>query len=431
MKLDLISNIFAPHVIGGYELGCQMIADQLVALGHDVQIITSEVVGQLETSSVPAGLSVQRIFEPVFEYDDGHRCRDLTAVWERRQAAFGGVLPGNAIALAHWLSARQPDVIWIFNPLGLGPVGILEAALTCPARCLIHLMDHVDGVVADHQDDWYLLPRWQRLKQSIDAISCSRKILYANETAGAYRTHRVIYNGVSFRSIPSVPPFRLPHPDGSLRLVYTGQVVPEKGALELVRGVHAATQRDRKSAVHLDLIGRITPRFEIDLLEEIRAAGLQSQVRLLGQLPRPELLSRLAEYDAAVMLLSDLEPFGYAPLEAAAAGLPVILTSGPGVRECFPADYPLTVSDRSNPQEIARLINWCLEHRSALPTLGRDLCASLQSKCDLEERVIPAYLRRLDALSPNPGKHSLSGLLASHYSRRCFHLVGQGTHASL
>src|SRR3954469_23856674 len=70
MNFVLISNIFPPHVRGGYELGCEVIARRLVALGHRVTVLTSAAVGQLDRGVAKPGLDVRAIFEPIFKYEE-------------------------------------------------------------------------------------------------------------------------------------------------------------------------------------------------------------------------------------------------------------------------------------------------------------------------------------------------------------------------
>ena len=73
MKFTLISNIFEPHVRGGYELGCATIGQRLQSLGHEVAVLTSPSPGVLEKTAATSGLLVHRLFEPVFEYEE-HLC---------------------------------------------------------------------------------------------------------------------------------------------------------------------------------------------------------------------------------------------------------------------------------------------------------------------------------------------------------------------
>ena len=40
MKILVLSNLYPPDIIGGYELGCQQVVDALRARGHDVRVLT-------------------------------------------------------------------------------------------------------------------------------------------------------------------------------------------------------------------------------------------------------------------------------------------------------------------------------------------------------------------------------------------------------
>ena len=417
MYFALLSNIFPPHVRGGYELGCQSIARALVRLGHRVVILTSASIGQLERAPHTSDLQVSALFEPIFEFEDSLIARlSGSHAWrQRRDEAFSGVVVSNALALARFLADSRPDVLWIFNPVGLGPIGILEAALTQPLKCIIHLMDDVDGFVVQHQRSIFLEGRYGRLKSSISAISCSRKILYINEGSGGYRSHRVIYNGVDFDEIPCRREF-LVRREEPCRFVYFGQVSEAKGLLHMLRSASRVSAR----SFTIDIIGRPDSTFEMQLHREIATLGLREMVNVLGFMPREELLPRLTDYDAAILPLSYTEPFGYAPLEAAAAGLPVILTSGVGVAECFPQDYPLLIRDRENAADVASKMDWCVENRGGLRALGLRLRNDLKVHCDFNAVVMPAYFRTIQACPINEGRYNLQGLLSSYTTAKLY-----------
>ncbi|MDQ6700977.1 MAG: glycosyltransferase, partial [Acidobacteriota bacterium] len=199
MRIVFVSNIFPPHVRGGYELGCQRIAERCHELGHEVTVLTSVAIGKLQKTARPPLLCVEELFEPVYEYEENVTeltCRQRTSgCYIRRQDAFGGILAHNAWTLARSLRRLVPDLIWIFNPLAIGTVGILEACLTSQAPCVLHLMDDIDDLVRGHQEEQYLLPRYRRLKCSIHAIACSGKMAIANTRIGEFASLRIIHNG--------------------------------------------------------------------------------------------------------------------------------------------------------------------------------------------------------------------------------------------
>ena len=41
MRVLVLSDLYPPDVVGGYELGCRQVADALIARGHEVRVLTS------------------------------------------------------------------------------------------------------------------------------------------------------------------------------------------------------------------------------------------------------------------------------------------------------------------------------------------------------------------------------------------------------
>ena len=52
MKVLVVSNLYPPEVIGGYELSCRQVVDGLRSAGHDVRVLTT-------APQVPAGPEAQ------------------------------------------------------------------------------------------------------------------------------------------------------------------------------------------------------------------------------------------------------------------------------------------------------------------------------------------------------------------------------------
>ena len=103
-----------------------------------------------------------------------------------------------------------------------------------------------------------------------------------------------------------------------------GRVRAQKGVDLLVRaGLRLLPDRPRAQII---LTGRVTPdnrAFADGLLAEIRAAGLESRIRFLGELPWDQVVRH---YQALDLFAAPArwEGFGLTPLEAMACGVPAV-----------------------------------------------------------------------------------------------------------
>lgn len=128
-----------------------------------------------------------------------------------------------------------------------------------------------------------------------------------------------------YLKMPDRSAFRVRHLDGhdGAVLLFLGRVTFKKGLDVLIRGF-AASRPERTDAL-LAIVGPddegLTPRLE-RLAGEL---GVASRVRFVGGLYGAEKLSALAASDAWI-LTSHTENFGVSVLEAAAAGLPIIVS---------------------------------------------------------------------------------------------------------
>jgi glycosyltransferase involved in cell wall biosynthesis len=97
----------------------------------------------------------------------------------------------------------------------------------------------------------------------------------------------------------------------------------------------------RHPGLVLDVVGdnRTHPRQDLALLAE--RAGLHARIRLSGFVSDEDLADRYAAADVAVFL-SEYEGFGLPALEAAARGVPLVVSARPSLGEIF-AEAALTV----------------------------------------------------------------------------------------
>jgi glycosyltransferase involved in cell wall biosynthesis len=145
------------------------------------------------------------------------------------------------------------------------------------------------------------------------------------------------------REMPELPP-----PDGTeacSRFVYLGQVRREKGIGELI-----AAAEGLPDGVTVDVYG--TLGFDVDEQELAGRAGL----RYRGALAPEDVHDVLSGYDALV-LPSYREGYPGVVLEAFAAGLPVIVSGLPGIREMVDETCGVLIEPR-DPSGLREAMTW-------------------------------------------------------------------------
>ncbi len=126
--------------------------------------------------------------------------------------------------------------------------------------------------------------------------------------------------------------FRSRHPELRNRklLLYLSRLDAKKGLDLLLPAFHRVRSVDPSAA--LVLAGSGAPKFEAQLRKQILQLGLTSDVLWAGLLSGEEKQAALADADIFV-LSSYSENFGIAPVEAMAAGLPVVVSNQVAIHE--------------------------------------------------------------------------------------------------
>lgn len=405
MKLLMVTNWLPPYVVGGYDLGCLDLALKMAARGHEVTLLSASVEPSLHNAAAPPEVEGLRLHRTLVANPCAGQVGSATE-GKLPTAQFGedsfqashGALLTNCCVLRQTMEQVQPDVIWLFDISNLGPLGIYETALTSGCPVVHHLMDFVGQRVRVDALTEAARTRWCRAKRQISAIACSRKISEGNADHASFLQSHVVYNG---RDLPPEPVRPEATPGEGLRMVYFGRVAAEKGILPLLDALERALAKSTPQVpCQLDIYGAATPGFQAELEARIADAGnLSGRVHLKGFTDRADLLNCLAQYDLAVLPLDDREPFAYAPLEAIAHGLPVLVPDR--AVEIFQADAtPISVSTRDDPQRLTAALAWALSHRVELASVWRRQYAIFRAHCDYDSVVLPQLEHILQQAPP-------------------------------
>jgi glycosyltransferase involved in cell wall biosynthesis len=327
MKILIISNIFPPGFIGGYEMAALDVAQGLRDRGNDIYILTSDYF--LDDQEELVSLNVSRSLNcnlvthekiPLdsiqFRYYNFHNIRTI----------------GSAIRRI------QPDVVLAFNLIGLGAFSILQYLQSIQMPTILYLMDNVfvsSDSNSNIQSKYELLFGKVLFNNSTRIISMSQNLLNEiNDQLNATLDNVTFIPGwVDFTSQEAAPVYA--RENKKTRFVFCSRIAPHKGIDIVVEASEILVRRGlTQFSVDLYGLGEVSP-----LLQRIKAKNLDEYIKYQGSFSKKEFLSVFSRYDALVFPTWEREPFGFVVSEAASAGCLPIITAGIGASEWFLDGY--------------------------------------------------------------------------------------------
>lgn len=329
-RILVISNLYPPHALGGYEWSCHDVMRRLAARGHDVSVLTTTTrldgVGGELTPEVP----VERALE---WYWDDHELRSprvtVRYAIERR----------NLRRLRAALRRHRPDVVSVWN-VGAMSHGLLRAVADAGVPSVFAVCDEWP-VYGPLLDAWGRLFRHRpvvaRIAEAVLRVPCVARDLgpagawcFVSEHTRAaceagspysFPISSVVHSGIDPDDFPVVDPGP-PGTGFSWQLLYVGRLDERKGVLTAVDAL-ALLPADAR----LRFVGRGDARDAI--LERARSRGVSDRVEVTA-VDRARIAASYRAADALLFTSEWQEPFGLTPIEAMACGTPVVGTGTGG-----------------------------------------------------------------------------------------------------
>ncbi len=338
LRILVLTNLYPPFYLGGYELGCHDVVERLRERGHSVAVLTST-----------HGVSGER--------REGHVHRRLSFRSAPERRSLPGLLRSEwrqQAALRRLFRACAPDVVYVFSLYGVSHGLMLAAQRT--GRPVVYAFSG-EWLEPEHAGDPWL-QRWanaanggikRRVKGTVGRVldRVTPVGLEPVDLRGAYFTSaalrdRFVAKGFAVADAPVIfwgvdtqrfQTHRRPERALPLRLLFAGRISNVKGlhtAIEALR----LLKEEGTTGIFLDVAGATQePEYLRALQETIGRAGLQDTVRFLGEVPWGDMPEVYAEHDALVFPSIWEEPFSIGLLEAMASGLAVIGTTTGGSKE--------------------------------------------------------------------------------------------------
>jgi len=348
VRIAAFSNFYPPAAIGGYELGCRDVVDELVRRGHQVEVLTSSY----QADQVATEQHVQRQL-PYFAVDGG-RGRGLVARAAAERLSYGVV--------REFLGRTRFDLVYVFGAFHVCRSIFLSAQATGTPMSY-YVSDHWLERWRDDDDwlRWWSSPDHPRASWKRPLVRTLRRLgaMVPRRLLGQTRFEPLELGGVQFASaalksaalaagLPvsdaAVIPWgivldRFPRRDEpagpATRLLYVGRMVRDKGVHTVLEAVIRLRAEAPELDYTLDLCGREDddPAYARELRQRVSAAGLEESVRFRGWSARESLGATYRAHDVVVFPSIWEEPFGLVLVEAMASGVPVVSSATGGSAE--------------------------------------------------------------------------------------------------
>jgi glycosyltransferase involved in cell wall biosynthesis len=409
MRILVVSNLYPPHHVGGYELGCRDVVRGLQARGHDVAILTSDFRLHTDVADEPG---VNRILK--FLPDGKERHDKFRECW----------------FLVQKLRDHRVEVVYFWNQTGLCFwLPMVARRLGWPVAFFLSDTSFVSwrvaawlaGVAAKNGIFRFVFGQTflARGYPIVEKQTCHFASHFLKDCAVkahiaiAPKTSTVAYWGID----PQLFVRSGDRPWPPRRLLFAGQLIPQKGVHTAIAAFGLLAKDSTFNGLRLTIAGGgLQPDYERGLRILPAQFGIADRVDFLGKVPRADLPRIYSEHDVLLFPSEWEEPFAITPLEAMTAGLVVVGTVTGGSGELFRDRETAMTFTAGDANDCARAIRELIEDRSLWESIsckGRQEVLAKHILDSMVDRIEASLLQvvrgnrhsgRLTALSrPSPG----------------------------
>ncbi len=329
----MVSGLYPPHWIGGYEQIAEWVARGLRERGHEIVVLTGRG-DRPDAAAVLPSLDVDAEALVAAHHGQGVRFPDGLFEGVRRHV----FSRANRRVAASVIERERPDIVSFWNPAWV-TFSPLIAARQAGVPSVVHISDVSANVFRNPHAPGF--PGWARsaARGAVDLVlrgSRPHRVVVPSR----YLAQRMVTREGLRKSLVEVVPWPIepsidrqpaPRPRAKLprRLLFVGGLIPEKGPETLIRALAVALVR--VPDLRLTLVGD----GPADFRKELDSLARDLPIEFPGRLERPDVVEAYREHDALVFPSVWDEPFSVVPLEAMAMGLPVVATDSGGTPEAI------------------------------------------------------------------------------------------------
>jgi glycosyltransferase involved in cell wall biosynthesis len=335
MRILVVSNLYPPVAVGGYEVECAAVVERLRER-HQVLVLTSD------KDRASAG-------------EEAQVRRELSLLSADARGALRAPLASvRAAGAARRSLAWKPDFVYVWN--GYIPHSALRVLADSGVPLAFRVCEHwFGGIFTRDQFMRELLPAHRRPLRALWAAGCRtlNRLPSLRLRPDATVRAAISWNSEAIKRMVQTPPFieplleRVGHsaprygdlyaavrrePASEPEIVFVGRVEPYKGvsvaieALALLRSEHGIEAR-------LEVVGPEDRDHGAELRRLTERMGVADAVRWHGQAPPAQVAARLARASAMIVPSTWDEPLGLVTIEGALARVPLVASDVGGIGE--------------------------------------------------------------------------------------------------
>ncbi|MDB6038276.1 MAG: hypothetical protein JWM99_2117, partial [Verrucomicrobiales bacterium] len=399
MKILVLTNLFPPHYLGGYELICEAVTSALRIRGHEVSVLTSDHVraGVLNNpeNKVERSLRIHGLY--------GHPWLGIGSLWQLECH--------NNKTLREAIARAKPDLVYVWNMGGLSK-SMVFALERLGIPVAFYLSDHwiARGSEADVWSQWWnrgnpsIAHRVLRGLLSISGLRACASRIAATQLLREFPFRCIYFCSGALRDLTVSAGYDVAH--GSViycpvnierfhgvarqaaepirRFLWVGRLAPDKGIMTALRALKCLGSNFK--AV-LDVYGAGEPEYVSELTHFVSDHQLPVEFH---SAPAREMPNVYRSHDALLFTSEWAEPFALTPLEAMATGLPVVGTTTGGSREIFRHGENALTYTAGNAEELAaRILQLSTEPalREHIAVAGQAEVRAKYSECIIVDQI--------------------------------------------
>ena len=369
----VITNLYPPHIIGGYELACMEAVKGLKSRGHQVAVLTSTY-----------GLSNAKNDGEVYRWLQEDIGWDTYPSFKNRFELFRKTII-NGKAFKRLVSIFQPDVVYVWNFTNIS-LGIVFIAQQMGITVCYYIFD---GWLSRWENIDKAIKWWSSVPENpikkiikktlgrifkpyglvtqIDTLDIrhahfgSQYLKQLTLQAGKPVSHaKVIYWGVDINQFQ----YRRSSTSDFRRILYIGQLSPHKGVHTAIEAIELLLKKNKAKRIELTIAGgTIFPEYEEHLKNLVSTFGLERKVRFTGFILREHLPKIYQSHDILIFPSIWDEPFGITLLEAMASGLSIVATANGGSAEILKNEVNSLVFPKEDAHECANNLLKLIENQ--------------------------------------------------------------------